>query len=566
MKTSPFVTLGLYALSLKQDTTATCDGIQAFSKLKDLQTDNFTNRPYITYEPNFWLLDGNYKFIPENISTVHVGLMSLSMSDVDGNFTVPPVLTITFGSVQSIESLTIHGFQYSNDYPTQFNVKYYDVDDVELSDVTYYPADWEYSTDNAVADFKKIVITFYTTNKPYRYLRISALDYGELLEFNSADIKTLSVVEETSVLSTELPIGTMELTLHSDDADFSIVNPTGLYSTLKFRQPLNVYETVGMNQVFIGQFYLSVWESISENIIKFTCFDALGVLDTMTYWGNLWQTPETIRIICDNLFNAISMPYYLDPDLESETIYGFIGICTCREALQQIAFAAGAMVSCSRTGVIQINKTKLASEVVTPDYTITKAEKGMDQSLTLKQMVTGIDLTYHHYKYTGTAEEVFNGSLEAGIQTLTFTDPVYFVGATITGATIIDYGVAYININVAVGGTVTISAKPFLHTAQIISKNDLTLDAAIKPNVLSITDATMVMQDYVSDILDSVYAYYQQRYLQKMRLYAPAVEIGKSVLIDTLYNQKIVAIVEKMELNLSSGFIAQTEATGVIDA
>ena len=89
-RTSPLVSFGLFALALKQDSIPACDDVQTFSIVDDLRTGNVTTKPYITYEPDFWLLDGNYKFKPS--TTVHIGLMSLSMSNASGVFAIPPEL------------------------------------------------------------------------------------------------------------------------------------------------------------------------------------------------------------------------------------------------------------------------------------------------------------------------------------------------------------------------------------------------------------------------------------------------------------------------------------------
>ena len=67
MTTSPRVQFGLYALELKQDSSPACTDVQEFASIADLKTGNATAKPYATYEPDLWLLDGNYKFLP----TVH---------------------------------------------------------------------------------------------------------------------------------------------------------------------------------------------------------------------------------------------------------------------------------------------------------------------------------------------------------------------------------------------------------------------------------------------------------------------------------------------------------------
>lgn len=562
MGTSPRVSFGLYALVIKQDSIPSCDDLQAFSKITDLRTDNTTSKPYITYEPDFWLLDGNYKFFPTNTATIHVGLMSLSMSDANGNFADPPVLTVDFSQVHSTDGLTIRGLQASNDYSDSIRVQFYNDAGVLIRDDSYAPASWEFSTEQAIANFKQIKITFYSTNNPYRYLRVTGIDYGELIYFTKTDIKSASVVEEVDPISASVPINTVELLLFSSDATFNIINPTGDYSALQYRQPLAVYEVIGDDTVFIGQFFLDTWENTSDTEIKFNCIDMLGVLDLQTYYGGIWLAGKKVGELLEEIFEAIYVPYDLDSELYDTMVYGWIPKCTYREALQQIAFAIGAYVSCSRSGLIKIYKTILASANTNYDSAIAKAEKGLDQKLTLKTLVTGVEVTAHDYVENTTVTELYNGTLAAGDYTIVFNAPMHDL--SITGATITASGANYAIISVASEGSVVLSGQGYTDTTQVFGVYNTTLDANIKTNVLKVTDATLVNYANVAEVTQRVYDYYQQRYLQKVKLFVPSIEVGQTALIDTLYSKQIRGVVEKMSIDLSGGFISQAEITGVV--
>lgn len=560
-RTSTLVSFGLFALALKQDSIPTCDDVQAFSIVDDLRTGNVTTKPYITMEPDFWLLDGNYKFKPS--TTVHIGLMSLSMSDVSGSFAIPPELTIDFGSVHTTEGLTIKFAQQSNDFANSITVAFYDDTNTLIRSDAYVPTSWEFSTGQAVTDFKKIIITFNSTNKPYRYLRVTAVDYGELTYFTNADIKSASVVEEINPLSIELSVDTLELSLFSSDAAFSIIAPTGDYSVLQNKQPLDVYEVVDNEQVYIGQFYLDEWENPSDNEIIFRAIDKIGVLDTVPYLGGIYITPVNVEDLISTMMTAISAPYELDPDLEGTEINGWIPVGSYRQALQQIAFAIGAYVTCSRSGLVRIVKTVLASDVVDFDYTITKAEKSIrDQSLTLKTLVTGVEVTAHNYIENADAVELYNGALGTGEHTITFDAPAHDL--SISGGTIVSSGANYAIVNVTVAGTVILSGEGYTDTRQVTGVYNGALDPNVPTNILSIDGGTLVNPSNVGEITQRVYDYYQQRYVQKVKLFAPTAAPGTSVLIDTLYNRQIGGVVEKMRINLTGGFTVQTEIVGVV--
>ncbi len=563
-RTTPTVSFGLYAMVIKQDSTPSCDDLQPFAKINDLRTDNATSRPYATYEPDYWLLDGGYKFIPDDTTTVHVGLMSLSMSGSAGDFADPPELTIDFSEPHTSDGITLRFAEYSSDWADSIHVAFYDSSGSTLiTEDDYAPDDWEFSTEDTVTDYQKIVITFNATNKPYRYLRVTGIDYGELITFTGADIQEATVVEQIDPISATVPTNILELSLYSDSADFAIISPAGDYSALQYRQPLAVYENVGNDKFFIGQFYLDDWDAISDTSMIFHAVDMIGVLDTIPYLGGLWLSgSDTVGDIIEAMFAAISTPYDLAPDIASVVVKGWIPACSYREALQQIAFAAGAYVTCSRAGLVQIYETVLASGLSSAEYTITKAQKGRDQTLTLKTLVTGVEVTAHDYVANTETSELYNGTLAAGTYTITFNAPMHDLSAT--GATIAASGANYATLTVASGGVVTLSGQGYTDTRRVVGVYDATLDTYVKTNILTIADATLVCSDNVATVAQRVYDYYQQRYTQKVKLFAPSAAAGNSVLVDTLYSKQILGIVEKMDINLTGGYIVKAEITGVV--
>jgi len=578
--TTPRISFGLYALALKQDSTPICAPLQSFSKIQDLKTGNVTLRPYATYEPNFWLLSGDYRFLPEDTSNVHVGLMSLFTSNEANYFVglagpdlppevVPIVLSIEFSQLHSTEGLTLHFSQQTDDYATVIKIEYFDGENGLIQSDFYSPTTWEFSTEIAVTGFKKIEISFYSTNKPYRYLRVTGIDFGKLIVFSGTDIQQASVIEQTDPLSTTIPIGTMDLTLFSSNAAFSMINPIGDYTALQYRQPLAVYEDVEDDQVFIGDFFLDEWENKSDTVINFRCVDMLGILDTQPYFGGLWSASEgkVVSALLREMFEAISIPYDLDSDLDEMPIIGWLPVCSYREALQQIAFAIGVHVSCSRSGVIQIYKTILAKNFILPDRTITTAEKGMDQSLTLRTLVTGVEITSHTYNPSSENVQLFSGTLTVGSHTITFNEPVHNLSITEpSGSTIIASGANYVVISTATEGIVTLMGQKYVDVSQVTGIYNTELDTNVKQNILSITGATLVYPAIVDIVAQRVYDYYTQRYLQKVKLFTPTTQVGECVLVDTLYQQKLKGVVEKMELDLAGGFVAQAEIVGVVNA
>lgn len=561
--TSPVVSFGLYALEVKQDSSFSCADLQSFSKLADLKNDNATSVAFASYEPDFWLLDGGYKFKPVSDTLVHVGLMSASMSDENGNFATSPVLTVDFSTAHSSDGLTLRFSQYSGDYASVVQVDYYDAVAALIRSDTYYPSSWELATGQAVDDFKQIVITFGGTNRPYRYLRLTGIDFGTLIYFTGSDVREASVIEEIDPTSGEARYNSLSLRLYSEEATFNPLNPSGVYQYLQERQPIAVHETVGNQTVFMGLFYVDKWKNTSEKQIEFSCIDALGVLDTMTYLGGYW-TGSDVEDVIDAIMTAANLPYDLDSSLNGIQIKGWLPICTYREALQQIALAIGAYLDCSRSSSLKIYAIPMAS-TGTAITTITAAMKAAkNQPTDLKPLITGVEVTAHAYSTTTTTVTLYSGTLSAGTYTVTWSEPRHTLAAT--NATIVSSGANHAVISVASTLAVTLTGRTYTDSKQTYAVNTAGLPAGTKQNILKVNECTLINPDNMAAVCQRIYDYYQQRLTQEFRLFAPTtVKPGDIVLIDTLFGQQVKAVIEKMSINLSGGMVANVEATGVLN-
>lgn len=557
MTTSTKVKFGFYAMSVKNDGTPTAD-CQPFTHVLDLKKENIQKDLYSTYEGNYWLLDGNFKFVPSDTSKIKLGLISTEMSGADGVFAVAPTLTIECSQDFLTNGLTLKFAPASQDWASEISVQFYNADNNLMMSTNYNPSGYEFLTLQEVSGFRKIVIQFLATNNPYRYVRLSGIDYGTLITFEDADIKSASSVEQIHPVSIELPVGELELSLFSNNTSFDITDPTGDYFDLQNRQALDVYETVNGADEYIGRYYLNEWENKSDNEIVFKASDILGVLDAFTFYGGIYSGVSVMTVL-SALLDSKDVLWEIDSELEAATLTGWIPVCTFRAALQQIAFAIGGYVSAVRSNVLSIRKTVITHTAY--DATITKAQKGSQQSLALKPLVTGVELLSHDYSENTDAIELYNGTLAIGTYTIKFNQPAHDL--SISGASITSSDANYAVIAVIWPGAVILSGLKYTDAQQIHGVYNSGLDVNVPINVLSLT-STLVSSAIAPTVAQRVYDYYQQRYSQKTKLFAPSAQAGDAVLIDTLKNRQISGTIEKMSLNLSGGFTVQTEITGVI--
>jgi hypothetical protein len=559
--TSVKIAFGFNALEIKNDGVPTCADKQTFSNLDDLITGQSTSKPYSTYEPDFWLLDGNYKFKPS--TEIHIGLMSLSMSDAAGDFSVAPALTITFGSVHDSDGLTLRFAQYSNDYAVDIDIAYYDASNALIQTDNYTPDSWEFSTSEAVADFKKIIITFNTTNKPFRYLRLTGIDFGELTYFQDDEIKSAYLIQEVDIMALELPISTLEVKLIVSDATLNIINPTGAFENFQYKKPLDIYEKIGNETHYIGRFFVDRWGVTSPSEITLYCFDWIGILDKETYFdgGTLFGFSLTEQL--DDFFG--DFPYSLDSAIPTSQLQGRINLMSYRDALKNILMAIGGYALTAGSNIIQIIESKLVVDVADYERAITADEMALDDyELTLKPTVTGVEVVAHAWGREDPNETVlYEGVLSVGTHILIMQPPsiVYDVdGATPSG---IDDGANYATVIVASPGTVTLTGHYLVNAKSEFSEYNTGL-TSIDENIKRIEDNDQITNDIAAAITARLFDYFAQRYIQKAKVFANTVRPGEAVMVEVVGDNILGGFVERMESDLTGGFISRIEVVGVI--
>ncbi len=560
MKTSAQVTFGLYNLAMRLGAALAYDGgLQSFSKIDDLKTGNVSGFPYATLEPDFWVLDGRYKLRSTTDSLVHVGLMSMTQSGADGAFADPPTLTVTFSELQSSDGLVLRFSPMSGDYADDIQLTYYNLSGEVLHQGAYTPDSGEYEIDLVVNHFTRLEIQFNATNKPYRYLRLTGLDYGQLIRFSGGEIRQLSVVEEIDPLSLRIPANACDVRIYSEDDLFSIFNDNDYYSRLSQRQPLSVYGIVDDAQIFMGQYYLDAWKYAGAKNTEFSCVDLVGILEHIPYRGGMFDG-ELAGDVIAAMLDAAAMPYDIDEDLYNTPLRGWIPYGTLREGLQQIAFVIGAVVDSSRSYVLRVQKSTLAvysAEALDLPYAI----QMMKSTAELKPSVTAIELTAHAYTEGTESETIFDGTLASGRTEIKFSKP--FHSLTVEGATLAESGVNYAIIEASAPDTpVVVSGLGYTDSARTMRVAAETGLYAYE-NVIRIEDATLVTPEGGAALAQRVFDYYQMRYLQKTKVYGESYQTGQTVLSEvTIAAQKIQGTIEKMSVNLTGGFACAMEITG----
>lgn len=487
------------------DTTAKSDGAvsvnseQPFSDaVNDLKKDGVISPKIATMEQNYWILDGTFDIYNPDDTTAEYGWWSNTMSGADGSFATAPVLTVMFGANHTTNGITLC---FGGDsVSSSVNIKWFNSSGAQMYSVDFLPNAPMFFCEKQVVDFRKLVITFNGMDKQYRYLKLTKIVYGQVLLFGGDDLTAATLQEEVNPISTEVSINTTSFTVHSSNDAFNIVNPSGIYAALQQRQPIVIRETVSNAVKQMGVYYLDEWENTSDNIVTLKGVDAVGLLDALPFGGGQW-TNSAVSTILQAIFNGCDVPYVLDASYSSVTLSGKLEQCTKREAVQQVAFAIGAVVDTNRTETVYIKPPNYTSQ-----STIAKSRKMTEQKLTLRNLVTGVEVTAHSFDSSGNDTQTVVG---------------YYASS---------------------------------------------LPANTAPNVLQITDATLVSIANASTVARRVYDYYQLRYKNELNIITESEQAGKSTTISSYYNKTITGIVESMEIDLVGGFLSKIEVVGGVNS
>lgn len=563
MRTNTRVEFGLYDVTARGDSSPACDAAQPFCSLRrDLLVEAVPSQvKYGTLESRQWLMDGSFSFFPEVPEAYFWGLWSAVQSGESGAFTDPPVLDIQFSQAHSSSGLTLHFYAPTGDWASKLKIQWYGADGGLLASALFTPDAVDFYCAKKVDRYCRIRLTFLETNHPGRYLKLAGLDYGVYLHFAGDEIVKAHVLEECDPLSAEISINTLGLTLYNKEGRFSILNPEGYFDVLQHKQKLTVWEDVrpearstSSTSYCMGTFYLSDWENSGDTLADFTAVDAVGLLDGAPYDGGVYDT--TAGALAADILDGYS--YTLDEELAAERVQGYLAAGTRREALQQLAFAIGAVVDCSRSDLIRISPAPArASGMIAYDRKFQDGSK-----VTLNPLITAVAVTAHRYQAEDAASELYKDTLESGTYQVTFSAPAVADSLTVTGATLAGRGVNRCTLTVAKAGEVCVTGRKYVDSTIVLRRAAANLPPNAQDNELTVTDATLVSPDRATAVANRVLDYYAQRYEQTFRMIAGDEKLADRLIVQSFGREMVRGVLTKLEFDLTGGFVADAKVVG----
>lgn len=336
------------------DTTAATDGeweSNGAASISEFETVDYAYQygdTYVSLELNRWALDGKTLIVPTG-EDVQDGFISSLMSDGEGNFSTPPVITREFSLKHIFPGLTLTFDTRQQEWPLEVTADFYlngEVVDTQTVSVTNVQT----TITTTATEVDKVTITF-DRCLPYRRPRLENVLYGLNVQFVNKDIVSTQQKHDVDPLSRRLPTETMQFTILDYEHKYDPDNPAGIYAYVDKNSPIEIqfgYELPDGSVEWIkpDNYVLNAKPSAQNNQATFNGTGLIGSLTGTFYKSKLGSkslydmAQEVLLDAGLTLTEQGENPWEIDDALKDMFTTAALPIDTHMNCLQLIAHAA----------------------------------------------------------------------------------------------------------------------------------------------------------------------------------------------------------------------------------
>lgn len=593
------VSFGVFDVTARGDAVVAATG-QPFTDAM-LTLDTVEQVPSIgTCELNQFKVDGSMSLFPDAPPAgMNFGWWSMQISGEDGTFADPPQIVYTFTHLHSSIGLTL---QFA-ELVQEIEVTAYQGDTV-LESKTFIGIHSALAIlDFPVENYNKLVIRILKV-QPYHYAKLMEISFGIEYVYDDSLLTGFDVLEEIDLTSNSIRSNVATITLNNLSQRFNIFNPQNEVRFLQERQQFTI--SVGLNMgdsyedVPLGKFYLSKWESPTQNTTKFTAYDLLSLMEATYYKSRLYREEQAETVLLElfhdlDLYDVQGNPlFYIHPNIQNVLLSGYLPPMSYRDTLQRIAFALGAVVKCDRYGKLLIYRAteETRNAIVIDRYTIYQGTLiagtfGAGQGIILPRKVIPlpnpvvIDRSMYHspktvmgkyynrvnvdrfeWRMKAESENLYEGYVtgDAVIQYASYpaaeitvsgnyeSVESYACACKITGAT----------------GQIIITGRVYEPLKKIVSAQLAAVAAGMAPNALDVKNVTLIAQDDTAEyvaawLLDQL----QNRITQSFPWWIiPSVEASDFCKVETIFGEYRESQIKKMHFVYNGALTGDSEVIG----
>ena len=297
--------------------------------------------------------------------------------------------------------------------------------------------------------------------------------------FEDDDIRSAQIYRATSLIADSLEPNTLNATVRCSDS-----------SILEFEQDTRL--TYVHSTDLPAYFYIQDITRTGPDEYAISAMSAIGrLIHGEQHYGGIY-TGQTVGQVIPEICGPV--PCVVKTNLQDVQIYGWLPIASRRDNLAQILFAVGAWIRDDLDGVLHIER-------LWDGYTanITQAQIYQGPSMSYGAKVTQVVVTEHQYVQGGEEVTLFEGQSQQG-DIITFSEPAYNLRAS--GFSILESNAKYAKIT---AGNGTLIGSAYIHNTRQVSAD---VSQAAEPNVVTVSDATLVSLVNSSDVAQRLAQYY----------------------------------------------------------
>lgn len=350
------------------DTTAATDGeweSNGAASISEFETVDYAYQygdTYVSLELNRWALDGKSLLVPTG-EDVQDGFISSLISDGEGNFSTPPVITREFSLKHIFPGLTLTFDTRQQEWPLEVTVDFYlngEVVDTQTVSITSVQT----TITTTATEVDKVTITF-DRCLPYRRPRLENVLYGLNVQFVNKDIVSTQQKHDVDPLSRRLPTETMQFTILDYEHKYDPDNPAGIYAYVDKNSPIEIqfgYELPDGSVEWLkpDNYVLNAKPSAQNNQATFNGTGLIGSLTGTFYKSklgskSLYNMAEEVLLDAGlTLTEQGTHPWEIDESLKQMFTTAALPIDTHMNCLQLIAHAARCRLFTDDDNIIHI--------------------------------------------------------------------------------------------------------------------------------------------------------------------------------------------------------------------
>lgn len=536
------------------DVTAAEDGVIKAEDANDISNvglllKQYAVEDYATLELNSFILDGSKKICKE------FNVPYISREKSDSKCRLQQRIEIEFQTSQhSSAGFTIY---CAKQYQTEVKISCEDRAGSVIAEKTFEIDNKNYFCEMNVQNYSKVIMVFNKTMHPMEYMKINGIVFGQIIKLDRKKIKSAKLYEEVDSTSATLPVNTAQIEFIDQNGDFDTKNKAGLWKALQRKQGIKITEYIDDKKIDCGTFYLTEW-SYKDNVVNMSFEDALGFMDKTTFnEGEIYRKAKAGEIIKKIMDSFGHVNYEVQAEVANTALTGYLGIQSHRAALQQVAFACGAVADCSRSDKIRILKE---NKEVTRSVEIQR--KFIGTSVRLDSYVSEVAIEYNTYSLEEQNTELFKGELLKGTNYVEFSEPCKIDTLQITSGTLTEKKTNYVIVQMEEDGECVITGIKYKSAKNTVKSSVTNLEAGEVENVKKYSGCTMIDAVQAQKIAKSILDYYSLRQIVNMKVINDGECAGDWCNVaDTSGNTMITGIVSQ-SLDLTGGNIAEMTCRG----